>query len=65
MSAARHPYTDGLTKRFNETMIILLRCYTPDSGLYWVSHLPMVEFYYNCSIDESSKHSPFEVICFC
>ena len=21
----------------------------------------MVEFYYNCSIDESSKHSPFEV----
>jgi len=21
----------------------------------------MVEFYYNCSINESSKHSPFEV----
>ena len=23
----------------------------------------MVELYYNCSIDESSKHSPFEVSC--
>ena len=22
----------------------------------------MVEFYYNCSIDESSTHSPFEVM---
>ncbi len=26
-----------------------------------VSYLPMVEFYYNCSINEASKHSPFEV----
>jgi hypothetical protein len=24
-------------------------------------HLPMVEIYYNCSINESSKHYPFEV----
>jgi hypothetical protein len=61
MSTARHPQTDGLTERDNETMQILLRCYTAESGFDWVSHLPMVEFYYNCSINESSKHSPFEV----
>jgi hypothetical protein len=43
-------------------MQILLRCYTPESGFDWVSKLPMVEFhYYNCSMNEASKHSPFEV----
>jgi hypothetical protein len=42
-------------------MQILLRCYTTESGFDWGSHLPMVEFYYNCTINESSKHSPFEV----
>ena len=61
MSTARHPQTDGLTERVNETMQILLRCYTAESGFDWVSQLPMVEFYYNCSINEASKHSPFEV----
>ena len=61
MSTARHPQTDGLAERVNETMQILLRCYTSESGFDWVSHLPMVEFYYNCSMNESSKHSPFEV----
>ena len=62
MSTARHSQTDGLTERVNnETMEILLRCYIAQSGFDWVSHLPMVEFYYNCSINESSKHSPFKV----
>jgi hypothetical protein len=42
-------------------MQIVLRCYTKESGFDWVSHLPIVEFYYNCSINEASKHSPFEV----
>jgi hypothetical protein len=61
MSTARHPQIDGFTERVNETMQILLRCYASESGFDWVSHLPMVEFYYNCAIKESSKHSPFEV----
>jgi len=62
MSAARHPQTDGLTKRVNETMQILLRYYTKESGVDWVSHLPMVVFYYSCYINEASKHSPCEVL---
>ena len=61
MSTARHPQTDGLTERFNETMQILMRCYTLESGFAWISHLPMIELYYNCSINEASNHSPFEV----
>ena len=61
MSTARHPQTDGLTERVNLTMQIVLCCYIYESGFNWVSHLPMVDFYYNCSINESSKHYPFEV----
>jgi hypothetical protein len=61
MSTARYPQTNGLTERVNETMQVLLRCYITESGFDRVSHLPMVEFYYNCSINESSRHSPFEV----
>ncbi len=51
---------DGLTERVNETMQILLRCYTTESGFDWVSHLLMIEFYYNCATNESYKHSPFK-----
>ncbi len=61
MSTARHPQTDGLTGRVNETLQILLRCYTTEYEFDWVSHLPMLEFYYNSPINESSKHSPFKV----
>ena len=61
MSTARHPQTNGLIERVKETMQILLRCCTIEPGFDWVSHLPTVEFYYKCSINESSKHSPFEV----
>jgi hypothetical protein len=61
MSSARQPQADGLTERANETMQILLRCYTIESRFDWVSNLPTVEFYYNCSINESSKHYLFEV----
>ena len=43
-------------------MQTLLRCYCAESGLDWTSHLSMVEFYYNCSINEATSHSPFEVV---
>jgi len=61
MSTARQPQSDGLTGRVNKTMQISLRYYTTKSRFEWVSHLPMVELYYNCSINEASTHSPFEV----
>ena len=54
MSTARHPRTDGLIERVNQTMQTLLRCYCAKSGFDWTSHLSMVEFYYNCSINEAT-----------
>jgi hypothetical protein len=62
MSTARHPRTDGLTERVNQTMQTVLRCYCAESGFDWTSHLSMVEFYYNSSINEATSYSPFEVI---
>jgi hypothetical protein len=62
MSTACHPRTDGLMERVNETMQTLLRCYCAKFGSDWASHLSMVEFYYNCSINEAAQHSPFEVM---
>jgi hypothetical protein len=41
-STARHPRTDGLTERVNESMQTLLRCYCAESGSDWNSHLSMV-----------------------
>jgi transposase InsO family protein len=32
MSTARHPRTNGLTERVNQTMQLLLRCYCEKSG---------------------------------
>ena len=62
MSTARHPRNDGLTERVNQTMQTPLRCYCSESGFDWTSHLSMVEFYYNCSINEATTHSPFVVM---
>jgi hypothetical protein len=60
-STAKHSQSDGLIERVNETWPILLRCYIAESRFDWVFNLLAVEFYYNCSNNESSKHSPFEV----
>ena len=62
MSNTRHPRTDGLTERVNRAMQTLLRYYCAESRFDWTSHLSMVELYYNCSINEASTHSLFEVM---
>ena len=63
MSTARHPRADGLTERVNQTMQTLLPCYyCVESTFDWTSHLSMVEFCLNFSINEASTHSPFEVM---
>jgi hypothetical protein len=62
MSTARHPRSDSLTERVNQTMQTLLRCYCAESGFDLTSNLSMMEFYYSCSINEATSHSPFEVM---
>ena len=62
MGTARHPRIDGFAKIVNRTMQTLLRNYCAESCFDWTSHLSMVEFYYNCSFNEATSHSPFTVM---
>jgi hypothetical protein len=62
MSTSRHSRTNGLVERVNQTMRTFLRCYYAKSGFDWTSHLSIAKFYYNCSINEATSHSPFEVM---
>ena len=56
MSAARHPQVDGLIERVHETVQIVMRCYSSGSFSDLVSHIPIVDFYYNLSTNETSTH---------
>jgi len=60
-STTRHSQTYSLTDRVNETMQLVLRCYTAEFRFDWESHLSMVEFYYKCVVNEACKHYLFEV----
>ena len=49
-SAARYPQIDGLIKCVDETVQIIMHCYSPGFCYFfsfdWVSHIPMVDFDY-------------------
>jgi hypothetical protein len=60
MSSSRHPETDGLTERVNNTFQHLLRCFCSYDGSDWTTQLPQVEFAYNASRALGIEHTPFE-----
>jgi putative transposase len=60
MSSSRHPETDGLTERVNNTFRQLLRCFCCYDGSDWTTLLPHVEFAYNASRALGIEHTPFE-----
>jgi hypothetical protein len=60
MSSNRHPETDGLTERVNNTFQQLLRCFCCYDGSDWATLLPQVEFAYNASRALGIEHTPFE-----
>jgi transposase InsO family protein len=60
MSSSRHPKTDGLTERVNNTFQPLLRCFCCYDGSDWTTLLPQVKFAYNASRALGIEHTPFE-----
>jgi hypothetical protein len=60
MSSNRHPETDGLTQRVNNTFQQLLRCSCCYDGSNLTNVLPQVEFAYNASRALGFEHTPFE-----
>ena len=60
MSTSYHPQTDGQTERINQIVEQYLRCYIDYGQTNWVKLLPMAQFAYNSSFQETIKMTPFE-----
>jgi hypothetical protein len=61
-SSAYHPQTDGQTERVNQIIEDMLSACILTDGPKWDKHLPLAEFSYNNSYQESIKMSPFEAL---
>jgi transposase InsO family protein len=61
-SSAYHPQTDGQTKRVNQILEDMLRACVLEYQGSWDQNLPLAEFSYNNSYQESLKMAPFEVL---
>ncbi|KAI2646544.1 Transposon Tf2-8 polyprotein [Labeo rohita] len=57
-----HPQTDGLVKRFNQTLKNMLRKFVADTGRDWDKWLPFVLFAYREVPYASSGFFPFELL---
>ena len=55
------PQTQGLVERFNRTLANMIRSYCTDL-LYWDKTLPLLQFAYNSSVQESTRFSPFYLL---
>jgi hypothetical protein len=58
-STAFHPQTDGQTERMNQTLEAYLRISCSYNQDDWFDWLPLAEFAYNNSRQESTKMTPF------
>jgi hypothetical protein len=61
-SSAYHPQTDGWTERVNQIIEDMLHACVLTDDPKWDKHLPLAEFSYNNSYQESIKMSPFEAL---
>lgn len=62
ISTAYHPQTNGLTERFNQTLVTQLMKVTNEKGNDWDHHLSSILFAYRVSVQESTKKTPYEMM---
>ena len=61
-STSYHPQTLGQTERLNQVLEDMLRACVLSSRGFWESRLPLAEFSYNNSYQESIKMAPFKAL---
>jgi hypothetical protein len=61
-SSAYHPQTSGQTERVNQILEDMLRACIISYNGSWEKWLPLAEFSYNNSYQESIKMAPFEAL---
>ena len=62
MNIAFHPQTDGQSERTVQVLEDMLRACVLDLKGSWEEHLPLVEFSYNSSYQESIQMAPYEAL---
>lgn len=62
MSTSYHPQTDGQTERVNQILEDMLRACVLDFKGSWEQYLPLVEFAYNNSYQQSIGMAPYEAL---
>ena len=62
MSTTFHPQTDGQSERTIQTLEDMLRACVLDFNGSWEDLLPLVEFSYNNSYQESIQMAPYEAL---
>lgn len=58
-TSAYHPQTNGLTERFNKTLVTILSMFVSNNQNDWDEYLPYVAFAYRTTVQSSTKFSPF------
>lgn len=54
-----HPQANGLAERVNKSIVSHFRRIVSEDAKDWDIHLPMVQYAYNCAINETTGFSPF------
>ncbi|KAJ1689340.1 hypothetical protein LUZ63_013495 [Rhynchospora breviuscula] len=62
MSTAYHPQSDGQTERLNQCLEQYLRCMIFDQQKQWCRWLPLAEYWYNTTYQQSLNTSPFQAL---
>lgn len=62
LSTTAHPQTDGQTERLNQTLEQYLRGYVNFQQDNWVELLPLAQYAYNTSVNETMKMTPHEAV---
>ena len=57
-----HPRTNGLTERFNQTMVSALRKHAETQELDWDKWLPFILLAYRSRVQKSTKYTPYELM---
>jgi transposase InsO family protein len=61
-TTTNHPMGNGITERYNRTLLNMLGTLDPDKKANWKKYVPSLVYAHNCTPHETTKVSPFELM---